>query len=195
MDNLKCDVKHVNLKSVEYAKENQTDELAVVTTANMFKVLGNETRLKIVDLLSLSEMCVCDIAVVLDMTQSSISHQLSKLKKEGIVLARRDGSTIYYSLKDDARKEDALKAKEIRDKDEEDEKKKADDQAVLFRGLGQDLRAERVANEKNLNEKLSNFRSSELDFINNAGNYNTDWAKLPEDQLKLIFVSQIMIFV
>ena len=64
---------------------------------------------------------------------------------------------------------------------------KADDQAVLFRGLGQDLRAERMANEKNLNQKLSNFRSSELDFLSNAGTYNTDWAKLPEDQLKLIF--------
>ena len=65
--------------------------------------------------------------------------------------------------------------------------KKADDQAVLFRGLGQDLRAERVANEKNLNEKLSNFRSIELDFINNAGKYNTDWAKLPDEDLKLLF--------
>jgi len=65
--------------------------------------------------------------------------------------------------------------------------KKADDQRELFRGLGVDLRAERMANEKLLNEKLSNFRSSELDFLSNAGNYNTDWAKLPEDQLKLIF--------
>ena len=65
--------------------------------------------------------------------------------------------------------------------------KKADDQAALFRGLGVDLRAERVANEKNLNEKLSNFRSSELDFLSNAGNYNTDWKGLPEDELKLIF--------
>ena len=65
--------------------------------------------------------------------------------------------------------------------------KKADDQRELFRGLGQDLRAERMANEKKLNEKLSNFRSSELDFLSNAGNYNTDWEKLPEDELKLIF--------
>ena len=65
--------------------------------------------------------------------------------------------------------------------------KKADDQRELFRGLGQDLRTERMANEKKLNEKLSNFRSSELDFLSNAGNYNTDWAKLPEDELKLIF--------
>ena len=65
--------------------------------------------------------------------------------------------------------------------------KKADDQAVLFRGLGQDLRAERMANEKKLNQKLSNFKSSELDFLSNAGNYNTDWKGLPEDELKLIF--------
>ena len=65
--------------------------------------------------------------------------------------------------------------------------KKADDQRELFRGLGQDLRTERMANEKKLNEKLSNFRSSELDFLSNAGNYNTDWAKLPEDEVKLIF--------
>ena len=65
--------------------------------------------------------------------------------------------------------------------------KKADDQRELFRGLGVDLRAERMANEKLLNEKLSNFRSSELDFINNAGKYNTDWAKLPDEDLKLIF--------
>jgi len=65
--------------------------------------------------------------------------------------------------------------------------KKADDQAALFRGLGVDLRAERMANEKNLNEKLSNSRSIELDFINNAGKYNTDWAKLPDEDLKLLF--------
>ena len=65
--------------------------------------------------------------------------------------------------------------------------KKADDQRELFRGLGQDLRTERMANEKKLNEKLSNFRSSELDFLSNAGNYNTDWEGLPEDELKLIF--------
>ena len=65
--------------------------------------------------------------------------------------------------------------------------KKADDQRELFRGLGQDLRTERMANEKKLNQKLSNFRSSELDFLSNAGNYNTDWEGLPEDELKLIF--------
>lgn len=101
MENLKCDVHHVNLETVEKVKKEQTDEASVINTAHLFKALGNDTRLKIVDLLCISEMCVCDIAVVLDMTQSSISHQLSTLKKEGIVVARRDKSTIYYSIKDD----------------------------------------------------------------------------------------------
>lgn len=110
MENLKCDVNCVNHSDVELVKEKQTDELAVLETASMFKALGNDTRLKIVDLLSITEMCVCDIAVVLDMTQSSISHQLSKLKKENIVTSRRDGATIYYSLKDTHIKEIYLKA-------------------------------------------------------------------------------------
>ena len=65
--------------------------------------------------------------------------------------------------------------------------KKADDQVALFRGLGTDLRAERIANEKKLNQKLSNFRSAEIDFMSNAGNYNTDWEKLPDNELKSIW--------
>ena len=64
---------------------------------------------------------------------------------------------------------------------------KADDQQVLFRGLGEDLRKERMSNEKLLNEKLSNFKSTELDFISNAGNYNTKWEHLPDNELKVIF--------
>jgi len=65
--------------------------------------------------------------------------------------------------------------------------KKADDQAALFRGLGVDLRAERMANEKDLNQKLSNFRSSELDFLSNAKKYNPEYENYSEDQLKLLF--------
>ena len=65
--------------------------------------------------------------------------------------------------------------------------KKADDQRELFRGLGQDLRTERMANEKKLNQKLSNFRSSELDFLSNAKNYNDKYENYTEDQLKLEF--------
>lgn len=65
--------------------------------------------------------------------------------------------------------------------------KKADDQRELFRGLGVDLRAERLDNEKLLNQKLSNFRSTELDFISNAKKYNPEYENYSEDQLKLLF--------
>ena len=64
---------------------------------------------------------------------------------------------------------------------------KAGDQQLLFQGLGQDLRVERSANNKMLNEKLSNFRSTELDFIQNAGKYNPDWEGFSDDKLKSIF--------
>ena len=64
--------------------------------------------------------------------------------------------------------------------------KKADDQAALFRGLGVDLRAERIANEKDLNQKLSNFRSVELDFLSNAKKYG-DYGDLSQEDLKLKF--------
>ena len=64
---------------------------------------------------------------------------------------------------------------------------KAGDQQRLFQGLGQDLRQERSANNKMLNEKLSNFRSTELDFIQNAGKYNPDYEGYSEDKLKSIF--------
>lgn len=110
MDNIKCDVTHVNKEKVEYVQNKMNDEQSVITTANLFKSLGNDTRLKIVDVLIQSEMCVCDIAVVLDMTQSSISHQLSKMKKDGVVVSRREGPMIYYSIKDDHIKDIYLNA-------------------------------------------------------------------------------------
>ncbi len=110
MENLKCDVSIVHQEIVDEVKTKMTDMTSVERTATLFNVLGNPTRLRIVDLLSQHEMCVCDIAVVMDMTQSSISHQLSKMKKEGVVISRREGSTIFYSLKDQHIKEIYLSA-------------------------------------------------------------------------------------
>ncbi|XMB86239.1 metalloregulator ArsR/SmtB family transcription factor [Mycoplasmatota bacterium WC44] len=100
MSNLKCDVTHINESVVKEAITNKSNQDILLKTAELFKILGNDTRLKIVDILSNRELCVCDIAVVLNMTQSAISHQLSKLKKHGVVTSRRDGLTIYYSLAD-----------------------------------------------------------------------------------------------
>ena len=68
--------------------------------SELFKSLGDQTRLKILFALSEHEMCVCDIAALLDMTQSAISHQLRILKQIDLVKNRRDGKTIFYSLSD-----------------------------------------------------------------------------------------------
>ena len=68
--------------------------------ADLFKVFGDPTRIRILHALSLKELCVCDIAQALGMTQSAISHQLRVLKQFHLVKYRRDGKTIYYSLAD-----------------------------------------------------------------------------------------------
>lgn len=69
--------------------------------AAFFKVFGDPTRVRILSGLFLAEMCVCDIAALLNMTQSSISHQLRVLKQAKLVKYRKDGRVIYYSLADD----------------------------------------------------------------------------------------------
>lgn len=69
--------------------------------ADLFKTFGDPTRLRILYTLSKQELCVCDIAEVLNMTQSAISHQLRVLKQSALVKFRREGKTIYYSLADD----------------------------------------------------------------------------------------------
>ena len=69
--------------------------------ADLFKVFGDTTRIKILYVLFESEMCVCDIAQLLNMTQSAISHQLKVLKQNKLIKYRRDGKTVFYSLADD----------------------------------------------------------------------------------------------
>lgn len=77
-----------------------TDEL-LLRLSELFKILGDATRVKILFSLMDSEMCVCAIAELLGMTQSAISHQLKTLKDANLVGNRRDGKTIYYFLADD----------------------------------------------------------------------------------------------
>ncbi len=68
--------------------------------AELFKVFGDSTRIRILYVLSETEMCVCDLATILNMTQSAISHQLRILKSNKLVKFRREGKTIFYSLSD-----------------------------------------------------------------------------------------------
>ena len=67
----------------------------------LFRIFGDSTRVRILYVLFASEMCVCDIAQLLGMTQSAISHQLRALKQAKLVKNRRDGKTVFYSLADD----------------------------------------------------------------------------------------------
>ncbi len=82
-------------------QEQCTDEESLYRLAELFKIFGDSTRIRILHALSQKELCVQDIADALEMTQSAISHQLRVLKQAALVKSRRDGKTIYYSLADD----------------------------------------------------------------------------------------------
>ena len=77
------------------------EEELLYDLGDFFKILGDSTRIKILSALFQSEMCVCDIAAVLGMTQSAISHQLRVLKQGRLVKHRKEGKVVYYSLDDD----------------------------------------------------------------------------------------------
>ncbi len=77
------------------------DEEVLYDLAELYKIFGDSTRIKILYALFEAELCVCDIAQVLDMTQSAISHQLRLLKASKLVKFRREGKTIFYSLADE----------------------------------------------------------------------------------------------
>ncbi|MCR6544280.1 metalloregulator ArsR/SmtB family transcription factor [Dehalobacterium formicoaceticum] len=76
-------------------------EEILIDLAELFKIFGDSTRIKIICALFTSEMCVCDIAALLEMNQSAISHQLRILKQARLVKYRREGKVVYYSLDDE----------------------------------------------------------------------------------------------
>ena len=77
------------------------EETELYDLADLFKIFGDSTRIRILSVLSDTEVCVCDLAKALNMTQSAISHQLRILKQNKLVKSRREGKSIYYSLADD----------------------------------------------------------------------------------------------
>lgn len=101
MDIDRCDCNVIHEDIVNRVKEKMPDEENLYDLAELFKVFGDTTRVKILYALSESEMCVCDIAALLNMTQSAISHQLRVLKQARLVKFRRDGKVVYYSLDDE----------------------------------------------------------------------------------------------
>lgn len=96
-----CDDECIHNDIVNEVTAKLPDEELLYDVAELFKVFGDSTRVRIICALFESEMCVCDIAAVLNMTQSAISHQLRVLKQARLVKYRRDGKTVYYSLADD----------------------------------------------------------------------------------------------
>ncbi|ARP49722.1 MULTISPECIES: ArsR/SmtB family transcription factor [Caproicibacterium] len=97
----RCDFIHVHESIVKKVEQQMPDEEVLYDLAELFKVFGDSTRIKILYVLFESEMCVCDIAQLLNMNQSAISHQLRVLKQNQLVKNRRDGKTVFYSLADD----------------------------------------------------------------------------------------------
>lgn len=96
----RCEYIHAHEDIIEKVTKEIPDEEILYDLAELFKIFGDSTRIKILYVLFESEMCVCDIAQLLGMNQSAISHQLRVLKQAQLVKYRRDGKTIFYSLAD-----------------------------------------------------------------------------------------------
>ena len=86
---------------IEQVRRKIPDEETVYDLAELFKVFGDSTRIRILFALFRSEICVCDLAELLQMTQSAVSHQLRILKQARLVKSRREGKQVYYFLADD----------------------------------------------------------------------------------------------
>ena len=96
-----CEEQHMHNELVARVNEMMPDEDELYDLAELFKVFGDSTRIRILYVLFEAEVCVCDIAQTLNMTQSAISHQLRILKQNRLVKSRREGKSIFYSLADE----------------------------------------------------------------------------------------------
>ena len=96
-----CEELHTHGELLKVVNAKMPDEDELYDLAELFKVFGDSTRIRILFVLFEAEVCVCDIAETLHMTQSAISHQLRILKQSKLVKNRREGKSIFYSLADD----------------------------------------------------------------------------------------------
>jgi DNA-binding transcriptional ArsR family regulator len=95
-----CAVRVVHLERVERARKEIVDSQRLERMALMFKIMGDPTRLRIIMALWRGEMCVCDLAAFLCLSESAISHQLRRMRELALVRQRRDGQVLYYALDD-----------------------------------------------------------------------------------------------
>ena len=97
-----CDCEVIHEAVVARVRAAMPDGDSFYTLANLYKIYSDNTRIKILWALTCERMCVCDLAVLLDMTKSAISHQLKTLRLAGLVKYDKQGKEVYYSLADDS---------------------------------------------------------------------------------------------
>ena len=100
-EEITCECQEIHEDLLKIVNETMPDEEELYDLADLFKVFADSTRIRILFVLFESEVCVCDLAKVLNMTQSAVSHQLRILKQNKLVKNRREGKSIFYSLADD----------------------------------------------------------------------------------------------
>ena len=95
-----CEVRIVHVEAVRAARTAQPPGAVLAGAAELFAILADPTRLRLVAALAERELCVCDLAATLGLSESAVSHQLRLLRERGLVRARRDGRLVYYALDD-----------------------------------------------------------------------------------------------
>nr|WP_295722104.1 metalloregulator ArsR/SmtB family transcription factor [uncultured Methanobrevibacter sp.] len=93
-----CEIKSLREDLINKVSKNMKDKESYENTANLFKLLGDYNRIRIINALKISEMCVCELSILLDMSQSNISHQLRILRDHNIVINRKENKKVFYSL-------------------------------------------------------------------------------------------------
>lgn len=99
VDNCNCTIIHQDI--IDKVKGDMLQEELLSDLADLYKIFGDTTRIRILHVLSKAEMCVCDISALLGMNRSSVSHQLKALRQAKLVKYRKDGKIVYYSLADE----------------------------------------------------------------------------------------------
>ena len=100
-----CDCEVIHQEKVEQATQTMLDDNLLLTVADFFKLFSDSTRVKIISILEKNELCVCDIANILNMTKSAVSHQLKNLRETNLIKSRRLGKEVWYTLADEHIKE------------------------------------------------------------------------------------------
>ena len=100
-EELECEQTIIHEDVINKVAKKMKDEEELVDLAEFFKIFADSTRIRIINALIHSDMCVCDIANALSMTKSAVSHQLATLRRSGIVKCYKKGKEVYYTLDDD----------------------------------------------------------------------------------------------